>query len=67
MVGEWTLRYVRGDLVAVLARDVAAHRVVAREGAGAVRARHADALVPLSDVCAQVGLVSVQSLAIRTF
>lgn len=67
VVGERTLRYVRGDLVAVLARDVAAHGVVAGEGARAVRARHADALVPLPDVRAQVRLVPVKSLAIRTF
>lgn len=66
MVGQRALREVRRDLVAVLARDVAAHGVVAREGARAVRARHADALVPLPDVRAQVRLVSVQSLAVWT-
>lgn len=51
--------------MAVLARDVAAHGVVARERARAVRARHADALVPLPDVRAQVRLVPVQPLAVR--
>lgn len=56
---------MRRDLVAVLARDVAAHGVVARERARAVRARHADALVPLPDVRAQVRLVPVQPLAVR--
>lgn len=66
MVGERALGEVRGDLVAVLARDVAPHGVVAREGARAVRARHADALVPLPDVGAQVRLVSVESLAVWT-
>lgn len=66
MVGEGSLREVRGDLVAVLARDVAAHRVVACECARAVRAGHADALVPLSDVSAQIRLVSVKSLAVWT-
>lgn len=65
VVGERAWRYVRSDLVAVLARNVAAHRVVAREGARAMRARHADALVPLPDVRAQVRLVPVQPLAVR--
>lgn len=62
LVGE-----VGGDLMAMLARNVAAHGVVAREGARAVRARHADALVPLPDVGAQIRLVSVKSLAIWAF
>lgn len=64
MVGQRAGRQVLH--VAVLARDVAPHRVVAREGAAAVRARHADALVPLPDVRAQVRLVPVQPLAVGT-
>lgn len=55
------------DGVAVLARDMPAHGVIARERARAVRARHADALVPLPDVRAQVRLVPVKSLTIWTF
>lgn len=51
--------------MAMLARDVPAHGVVPRECAAAVRTRHADALVPLADVRAQVGLVPVQPLAVR--
>lgn len=58
---------VGGDLMAMLARNVAAHGVVARERARAVRARHAYALVPLPDVGAQIRLVSVKSLAIWAF
>lgn len=55
-----------GQRALVLARDVSPHGVVPREGARAVRARHADALMPLSDVRAQVCLVSVKSLAVWT-
>ena len=57
---------LRVDLVAVLARNVPAHRVVTREGAMAERTGYANALVPLSDVCAQVGLVAIGPLAERT-
>jgi len=53
--------------VAVLARNMAAHGVVAREGAVAEGAGHADALVALPDVRAQVRLVAVGPLAERTF
>lgn len=66
VVGQRPLRQVRRDLVAVLARDVAAHGVVARERAAAVRARHPDTLVPLPDVRAEVRLVSIQPFAVWT-
>lgn len=62
LVGE-----VRGDLMAMLACNVAPHGVVACEGTRAVGARHSDALVPLPDVGAQIRLVSVKSLAIWAF
>lgn len=54
------------DHVPVLAGDVAADRVVPREGSVAVRTRHPDPLVPLPDVGPQVGLVPVGPLAERT-
>lgn len=57
---------MRRDLVAVLARNVAAHGVVAREGARAVGAGHADALVALAYVGPEIRLVAVQPLAERT-
>lgn len=62
LVGE-----VGRDLMAMFARNVAPHGIVACERARAVRARHADALVPLPDVSAQVRLVSIKSLAIGAF
>jgi hypothetical protein len=49
--------------VAVLARNVTAHGVVAREGAVAERAGYADTLVALADMGAQVGLVPVGTIA----
>lgn len=49
----------------VLARYVPSHRVVAGEGAGAEGTGHADALVTLADVRAQIRLVAVQSFAKR--
>jgi hypothetical protein len=55
------------DLVAVLAGNMAAHGVVARERAVAEGAGHADALVALPDVRAQVRLVAVGPLAERAF
>lgn len=68
MVMEGALvREVRGDLMAMLARNVAPHGVVARESTRAVRAGHSDALMPLPDVGAQIRLVSVESLAVWTF
>lgn len=54
------------ELVLVLARNVPAHGVVARECARAIRTRRAYALVTLSDVRAQVGFVAVEPLAVRT-
>lgn len=66
MVWQRALRQMRRDLVTVLARNVSAHCVVAREGARAVRARNADALVPLPDVRTEICLVSVQPLAVWT-
>lgn len=67
MVWERALGKVGGDLMAMFTRDVTPHRVVARECARAVRTRHPDALMPLSDVSSQVRLISVESLAIWTF
>ena len=55
--------HFRVDDMPVLPGDVAPHRVVPGEGAVAVGAWYADPLVPLADVGAQVGLVSVSSLA----
>lgn len=54
-------------LVAMLTRNVATYCVVACERAGAMRARHANSLMPLPNVRAQVRLVSVKSLAVWTF
>ena len=53
--------------MAVLAGNVPAHRVVTREGAVTVGAGHADPLVPLADVSAQVGLIAVGALTERAF
>lgn len=64
VVWEWALLVELGDRVAVLARDMPAHGIVAGEGARAVGARHAYALVPLPDVGAKVRLVAVQPLAV---
>ena len=55
------------DDVPVLPGDVAPHRVVPGEAPVTVGARHADPLVPLSDVGTQVRLVAVSSLAKRAF
>lgn len=43
----------------VLTRNVPPHRVVARERTRAEGTWHADALVPLPDVGAQVGFVAI--------
>lgn len=56
-------QHLGADLVPVFARNVPAHRVVAREGAVAEGAGHPDALVPLADVRPQVRLVAVGPLA----
>lgn len=50
----------------VLARDVPSHRVVPRERPLTERARHPDALMALPYVGAQICLVAVQFLAVRT-
>jgi len=55
------------DLVPVLPLYVPPHGVVAREWAMAEWAGHTDSLVSLSDVSAEVGLVSIGSLAERAF
>lgn len=60
------LKRLHIELCLVLAGYVAAHGVVAGEGAGAERAGHADPLVPLPDVRSQVRLVPIQPLAERT-
>lgn len=49
----------QSGVVPVFARDVSAHGVVAGEGARTVRTGHSDALVPLTNVRAQVSLVAV--------
>lgn len=59
------LEGLQTELGLVLAGDVPAHRVVAREGARAEGTGHADALVALTDVGPQVRLVAVQPLAER--
>lgn len=58
---------LRVDVVAVLAGNMAAHRVVAGEGAVTVRAGHADALMALANVGPQVGLITVGPFTKRTF
>ena len=55
------------DLVPVLAGNVSAHGVVAREGAVAEGAGHADALVALPDVRAQIGFIAVGAFTERAF
>lgn len=59
------LERLQAELGLVLAGYVPPHRVVAGEGARAEGTGHADALVALADVRAQVRLVAVQSFAKR--
>lgn len=49
----------------MLSLNVASYRVVAGECARAIGAADADALMPLADVSAKVGLVAVSSFAKR--
>lgn len=67
MIGYWAWMHLRRDLVAMLTGNVPAYSVVASEGPRAVGTRDSDALVPLTDVSAQVGLVAVESFAVGTF
>jgi len=59
-------RRLHAELRLVLARDVPAHRIVARERARAEGTWHADSLMALPDVRAKVRLVAVEPLAERT-
>lgn len=67
VVGQWSLQ-VRSlrHLVPVLPGDVPAHRVVPSEGPRAVRAWDPDSLMPLTNVCAQICLVTVKPFAVWT-
>lgn len=60
-----TVQLVRHErrLLFVFAGNVSPHRVVPGEGSRAVGTGHADALVPLADVGAQVRLVAVLAVA----
>ena len=53
--------------MSVLPLDVSPHRVVPGEGSVTERTGHSDALVTLSYVSPEVGLVAVGSLTERTF
>ena len=53
--------------MSVLPLDVSSDRVVPGEGSVTERTGHSDSLVSLSYVSSQVGLVTVGSLAERTF
>ena len=55
------------DLVAMLPGDVPAHCVVTREGSVTVGTWYSDALMSLSNVSSQIGLVPVGSLTERAF
>lgn len=56
----------QANLLLVLACNVPSHRVVARKCALTEWTRDTDALMPLPDVCTQIRLVTVESIAIQT-